>query len=720
MVPTRRRSPVGRLALVFLVAGVTGARGQQSVPSFPSEVELVTVDAVVLDSHGNPVPGLTKDDFVVEEDGRTQPIVSFEAFSLQPGPSKPPSVVASNAPAVRGVGRAFAILLDDVSMQPALVEAARKAIQSFLDKSVRDGDQVTLATTSGSTWWSARIPEGRDDLEAVLSRVLGRRYNPPNVQSMTDYEAFRINNFESAPTFESPSDPGEPSSGLNAVTQRVRKRWTTAGLCPQAPTRASATSTAMGSPLCDPMVRARAAEIDARRKARERMTFQAVRRELDALSIVHGRKSLIFFSPGFVEDFGPDLRRVAADSRLANTAIYFVDARGLMGRTGFGSVADPRALPQQTDQLSMRFEGANLASAGAETLADETGGFSVRNTNDLAAGAFRIANESRAFYLLGFVPPEGKGPGQWRKLQVKVNRPGLRVRARKGYTLRLPPTEAEKPEPKNKKEEQKVAPAIAKALDSAQEESGIPLRAMAYVFEPRGDKVHVVVAAEFDASRVTLEKKGDKRTARVEASVVALLRDKPGGFRHDDMLDVSVGSGQTPAWRAFTREFELPPGVAQARVAVRDPATGAVGSVWQRFEVPTPGTLRLSTPIITDRVEPDTGGGGRPVPALAVHRVFPPHGGLYCQFQVFGAALSPGQGPPQVAAGLQLTHDGRVILDAQPTPIKPDADGRIVRMVGLKLEGMAEGEYDLRLRVQDQVSGSRVERVEPFRIQPGG
>ena len=81
-------------------------------------------------------------------------------------------------------------------------------------------------------------------------------------------------------------------------------------------------------------------------------------------------------------------------------------------------------------------EQTEFVAAGSEGLAEDTGGFAVRDTNDLAAGAARVADESRTYYLLGYAPPEGKGPRDWRKLKVEVKRPGLKVRARKGYTLR--------------------------------------------------------------------------------------------------------------------------------------------------------------------------------------------------------------------------------------------------------------------------------------------
>src|SRR5512139_1092464 len=93
----------------------------QAPPTFPSGVELITVDAVVLDGDGRPVPGLAREDFVVKEDGRPREIASFEAFvagAPEAGEPEAPAAVASNAPGARGTGRAFAIVVDDLSLSP--------------------------------------------------------------------------------------------------------------------------------------------------------------------------------------------------------------------------------------------------------------------------------------------------------------------------------------------------------------------------------------------------------------------------------------------------------------------------------------------------------------------------------------------------------------------------------------------------------------------------
>src|SRR5437870_1734648 len=114
---------------------------------------------------------------------------------------------------------------------------------------------------------------------------------------------------------------------------------------------------------------------------------------------VRGRKSLLLFSRGFLEDGNPQAREVAAASREASTAVYFMDARGLTSISGTESAAEAPSAPQPGEFGRSGFEDSILAAAGAMTLADDTGGFSVRNTNDLALGAERIAAESRVFYM---------------------------------------------------------------------------------------------------------------------------------------------------------------------------------------------------------------------------------------------------------------------------------------------------------------------------------
>jgi hypothetical protein len=241
---------------------------------------------------------------------------------------------------------------------------------------------------------------------------------------------------------------------------------------------------------------------------------------------------------------------------------------------------------------------------------------------------------------------------------------------------------------------------------------------MVYLMEPRAkDTTHVVVAVELDTSKLGAVTEGKSRVGKVDLSVVATNRDTGNGFRHDDTITLALAQDEPSAWRALLREFELPPGVTLAQVGVRDVPTGALGSVAQRFEVPPAGVLRLSTPIVTDRVEPAQEPNGKPQPALAVHRVFRPQGGLYVKYEVFGAALPSGEAIPRVSGGLEVrTRDGRVVRKADPSPISPDSSGRVVRTLGMGMDGLDDGRYELVLVVRDEVRGKALEQKEPFTI----
>jgi hypothetical protein len=87
------------------------------------------------------------------------------------------------------------------------------------------------------------------------------------------------------------------------------------------------------------------------------------------------------------------------------------------------------------------------------------------------------------------------------------------------------------------------------------------------------------------------------------------------------------------------------------------------------------------------------------------------------QFEVFGASMGEGGGSPRVSAGLALkTRDGRLVRDMPASPITVNPDGRLVRLIGMGLDGLAEGGYDLFLDVRDDVSGRHLQHHEPFTL----
>jgi VWFA-related protein len=755
---TRGRLRLARriaLPAAILLATLVTAQEPRTLPTFPAAVELVTVDAVVLDGKGQPVSGLTAQDFSLFEDGRPQAIVSFEGFaagtSAEPAvPSAIPGPVATNegARALAAAG-SFVLLVDDVGLAPARQETVRTALRRFLEEGVRAGDELIFATTSGDAWWSARMPDGREDILALIARLRGRMLSDAANDGVSEWEAYRITHFEGRggdgnatgrpDTEDTPLNlqplggPPEFAAGAE-LTQRVVDRYYQRRVCIPDPIRPG------GPPMtppkvCRSMVQARAGQVDQRRVSRTRDVLTGVDRAVFALTGVRGRKALLLLTEGFLND--PDLgavQEVAGRCREANLAVYSLDVRGLM--TGLTDAAE--VSPQGAFELAaMQVEQIESQTAGSVGLAEDTGGFAVRNTNDLAGGARQVAEESRVYYLLGYAPPEGKGPRDWRKLRLEVNRPGLKVRARKGYTLRSAgeilaaaegrvKSRAPRPNPRTEPAAgtAPLLPAdVARALVSAREADTIPIRAMAYALEGRPTGlVRTLVAVEI-AMRNLANLGGELRPRTVlTLSIAASQRDTGKTQRIDNRLEVESGAGAPRAseaweegWFTLTREFDLAPGVTQARLVVRDEFLGRLGAVTLRFVVPPAAGLRLSTPMLADRLSPSKEGApSRPI--LAAHREFAAESRLYCQFEVFGAATRSGA-RPQVAAAYELRRtNGDVVQKSEGRLVEPTPDGRVVRLLTLALDGVAQGDYQLVLRIEDRTTGETREQIEPLRV----
>ena len=202
------------------------------------------------------------------------------------------------------------------------------------------------------------------------------------------------------------------------------------------------------------------------------------------------------------------------ESRRANAALYFVDARGLAAsaRTSRRRRARPptcRTCPSPSARLS-------AGSEGSESLAADTGGFSVRNRNDLATGMRAIARESSSYYLLGYAPPERRR-GEFRRIEVKVAREGVRVRARRGYYATVADRKARRGS---------LDAALQRALDSPFDLEGIPLRATAYVFGQKAPgQGRVLITTEVDVRALELREEGGSSVDTLEVRLVAAHRE---------------------------------------------------------------------------------------------------------------------------------------------------------------------------------------------------
>ena len=674
-------------------------------PAFPAHVEQVTVDVVVTDGKGHPVPDLTRNDLEVYEDGVRQAIASFDVFRAPaqaappPGaaPTPPPSAspVSVNTEGAARAGRTFVIVFDDVHLRARTAQMAKVAVAEFLRKEAREGDTVTLLATSGTTWWTARMEAGREEMLALLKRLEGKILPETRRDWLSDYEAMRIYIFHD-----------------NMIIDRVQRRFATYNV--QTVTELDKHSTDL-MPVEDPVVTSRAAEVYYESSARNHQTLGVMERAIKSLAPARGRKSVVLLSEGFVYDSQlPEFKRINDAARRVNATIYFVNGRGLEGLPDALSAEYSTILPEE--DLGAAIAQTVEMTEGAEGMASDSGGFTVRNSNDLSAGLKRISDETRVYYLVGYNPTNTARDGAFRKIEVKVRgRRGLQVRARKGYYA---PSDTAAPAPVRPGTD----PVFQTALDSPYELEDIPLRLTHYVRDETSlDRARVFLAAEVDVRRLDLEEKEGKAVGSLQYLMVAVQRDGGPYFRVDHTLDLALPSEDREelarTWLPVVNEFELPVGRYRAKVVVRDKTSGKLGTVIHDFEVPDLKPFRVSTPVLSDVREVTEAGTPGDRLGILARRDFAQGASLFCQLEVYRAVKDEKSGMPKVSMGYEVRRsDGTVLMRDAPSLINPASDGALSRMIGIPLGSASPGDYELVMRVKDEYSGDRVELREPFHV----
>jgi hypothetical protein len=230
-------------------------------------------------------------------------------------------------------------------------------------------------------------------------------------------------------------------------------------------------------------------------------------------------------------------------------------------------------------------------------LATNTGGYAVVDTNDTAAGVRQIFRENSSYYMLGYAAPDPRMEGRFRKIQVRVNRPDLMVRARAGYY-----------EPERPRAASKTAPPapIWKALTSATPTGDVAMQAAAAPFAIPGRRDTAVALV------VGLRQPAPPGADRVVENVDLLVNvydpkgDRRGGERLNARVVLRPERAGDVRYELFSR-VDLPPGRYQVRLAASSSLQGKSGSVFVDVDVPDfardalsmSGALLSATPGLT-------------------------------------------------------------------------------------------------------------------------
>ena len=206
-----------------------------------------------------------------------------------------------------------------------------------------------------------------------------------------------------------------------------------------------------------------------------------------------------------------------------------------------------------------------------QSLAEETGGRAFLNTNDIQGAVRRAADDARLTYVLGYYPTTEVWDGRFHRIGVKVNRPGVEVRHRKGYFAVATQQQASS---------QRSA-ALQAAVASPIGASGLGLTLRIDPVEGRPSEYRLAVRVE--PAGIALEQRGDELRGALDVIVAQIRADGADARSFDHRADISLSQQRLPQFLRDGLRIEhtvtLMPDAERLRVVVRDARTGAIGAV---------------------------------------------------------------------------------------------------------------------------------------------
>jgi VWFA-related protein len=669
---------------------------------------LVQVDVTVLDKKGRAVTDLRPEEIEILEDNRSQKITNFSYVPLDNTASSQPNVapVDKNAPPVppvrlrpEQVRRTIALVVDDLSLSFESAYYARQALKKFVDQQMQPGDLVAIVRTAGGMGALQQFTSDKRQLYSAIERV---RFNMLGRNSVNPFGPIERDPFAQG---ESSTDKaGDAASAIrnaNDDLNEFREELFAVG------------------------------------------TLGALNYIVRGLRELPGRKSVMLISDGFKifssrdndykrnERILESLRRLTDLANRSSVVIYAIDARGLqtLGLTAEDDVSD-KSLDEIESSLSDRRNDFFESQSGLIYLAQQTGGFAVRNSNDLSNGIKRVLDDQQGYYLIGYRPDESTfdpatGRRRFHKLKVKIKRPGLSARTRTGF---FGITDEQAVPVRRTREDQMVG-----AITSPFNSSGVGLRLTSlFGNDPKaGSFVRSIM--HINARDLTFADEPDG-WHKATFDVLALT------FGDNGVVIDQMGRTQTLRVRGETYERVLKNGFVyymtvpikkagayQLRAALRDTATEHVGAASQFIEVPDikKNRLTISGVVLSgydaaalqqsadaaSQSEATAGDAARktedvastvdPQSSPAIRRF---HSRMFMQFGyvIYNAKLSPA---PQLTTQMRLFRDGQLVFTGKVMPLdtSKQADLKRITAGGLLRLGtdMTPGEYVLQVIVTD-------------------
>ena len=405
-----------RLVTLALCAAVLLQTQKPAQPTFKSSTELVEVDAVVLDKDGNFVSGLTADDVTLYENGKPQKIQQFFMVTHDLGLTE--GAVASQyaEQAQFGAHRVFVVLFDEAHLATESLMRVKTGAEAFVREMFNVGD-------AGGIFLNGGMYKGRLTIDKA-ELLSGIRMVQPAFETRQGILA----PFRQWPRINSEVEAWRIADGAREALNRLGVQ-----ACTEDP-QACASEGGLGN--VENLIQQKARLYIRQARMMTTHTLQSLETVSRGLAKIPGRKTVVFLTEGFfAEDNRSDLEAIAAQAARNGITIYSIDGRGLIN----GMATNPDVTLMDRGRVTSFDTGED----GPTILTEGTGGFMVRNIDEISRGFGLIVRDTSTYYIIGYQPENTTMDGKIRKIEIKASRPGVKVRARKSYAAtKLPPQEA--------------------------------------------------------------------------------------------------------------------------------------------------------------------------------------------------------------------------------------------------------------------------------------
>ena len=398
-------------------------------------------------------------------------------------------------------------------------------------------------------------------------------------------------------------------------------------------------------------------------------SLYAILQVAKSLERVDQRKSLLYFSGGLTRngiENQASLRAATNAATKANMSIYSVDTRGLQALppVGDASTGSTRGTSAYNGAAMQSRLDSNFSSQ--ETLASlssDTGGKSFFDSNDFGPAFQAIQHDTEAYYIIGFRSTDQRRDGSFRKLQVKINRPDIKLDYRPGYYA---PADFQH----QKNEDRELALNEQLRSDSPAVDVAVYLQAL--YFRQNDNHFFVPVSLIVPGSQIpfTQVKDQSKATIDIIGNVKNAQQIVVGSARETVKLQLDANQQVQRKNIQYSTGFSLAPGRYHLKFVVRENQTGNMGSFETDINVPDMKKvpLKLSSVLVANQRTPNNNprnqsllvrDGQQYIPNIP--HVFRQDQHLYFLYEVYDpakpASNAAASTPPPTPAGLQRRPD---------------------------------------------------------------